>query len=351
MRHFYTASLVTMVLCFVFAPAYGQETELTVIDEVIAQVNDDVITLSQVKREKQIVVDEFMRQGKTREEAEAEANENEGLLIANLITEEMMRQKGVEVGLDKAIEAEVNQRLLGLVKENNLKSINELYQVMESQGVDPEIVKKTWRSAIMKQQVLFQLVDLVVYWDTSDEELREYFNKNKEKFLAKEKVTLSEIFLPFGGKNEAEVEALAKSITERARNGEDFVKLAIQYSERPNVAETKGVVGEFETDKLNDDIQNAISGLKAGQIADPIKWDIGMEIVRVDALTPASTESNFDENNVRRAIMEEKAPAARAAFIERLREDSYVKIRENYRGIVTPFLTSAPAGDAVSTSN
>jgi len=350
-RQFYTAVCVSILFLALGVSAYGQETQDTVIDEVIAQVNDDVITLSQLKREKKIVVDERIRQGKTPEEAEAETNREEGQIIANLIIEEMMRQKGVEVGLDKAVEAEVNQRLLALVRENNLKSINELFEVMQSQGVDPEAVKQTWRSAIMKQQVLFQLVDLVVYWDTSDQELKEYFNKNKDKFLSKERVTLSEIFLPFGGKNEAEVVALANALVERARNGEDFAQLAVEYSERPNAAETKGVVGEFETEKLNDDIKSAIQGLKSGQIAPPIKWDIGMEIIRIDSLTPASTESNFDENNVRRAIMEEKAPAARTAFLTNLREDSYVKIRENYRGIVMPFLTKEPSDETASSAN
>lgn len=336
---------------FVSFSAFGQETQETVIDEVIAQVNDDVITLSQVKREMKIVVDEFVRSGKTPEEAQAEVEKNEGQIIANMITEEMMRQKAVEVGIDKSVEAEINQRLLALVKENNLKSINDLYSVMESQGVDPEDIKRTWRSAVMKQQVLFQMVDTRVYWETSDQELKEYFAKNKDQFLEKERVKLSEIFLPFGGKDEAEVVALANALAERARKGEDFVQLAIQYSERPGVDETKGVVGEFETDKLTDDIRTAIKGLKAGAIAAPIKWDIGMEIVRVDSYTPASTESNFDEANVRRAIMEEKKPAARLTFINKLKEDAYLKIRENYRGIVTPFLNTQPSDITASSTN
>ncbi len=341
---------LALIVCCASIAVLGQETQETIVDEVIAQVNDDVITLSQVKREKQNIVDQYMIDGKTREEAEAEAAKNEGQMIANLIIEEMLRQKGVEVGLEKSVEAEVNQRLLGLVKSNNLKSINELYDMMRGSGVDPDVLKKTWSASLMKDSVLRQLSDATVYWETSDQELKDYFAKNKDKFAQVEMVELSEIFLAFAGKDEAEVEKLAKSIAQRARNGEDFIALAIQYSERPGVAESKGVVGEFEVAKLNDDIKDAIKGLKTGAIAEPIKWDIGMEIVRVDKHVPASNDSNFDESRIRLAILEEKAPAARVEFINKLREDSYIKIRERYRGVVSPFLIKGPAAETTSTN-
>ena len=351
MRYFYTFAAVSLLSFSLSLSVTGQETQVTVVDEVVAQINESVITLSQVNREKALVIDEFVRKGKTREEAEKEVSEKEGQLIANLITEEMMRQRGVEIGLDKSIENELNQQILALVKENKLKSINELFEYMRGQGVDPEQWKKQMRATRMRQQVLFNSVDSVVYWETSDQELKDYFKANPDKFLQKEMVELSEIFLTFAGKNEADVQALAKTLAERARNGEDFVKLAIEYSERPNVAETNGVVGEFAVEQLNDDIKIAIKGLGAGKIADPIKWDIGMEIVRVDKYTPASTESNFDESAVRRAIMEEKAPKAREEFIRKLREDAYIKIRENYRGVVTPFLQAAPSTETASTDS
>lgn len=329
--------------------SFAQETQETIVDEVIAQVNEDVITLSQVKREKKALIDEFVRQGKTREEAEKEVVEKEGQLIANLIREEMIRQKGVEIGVDKSVETEINQRLLKLMNENKLKSLNDLYAAMRSQGVDPELLKETWRSQLMQQQVYFQLVDLVVYWETSDQELKDYFKANEAKFNQKEMVKLSEIFLAFAGKNEAEVEKLASDIVKRARDGEDFSKLVAEYSDRPDKATSNGFVGEFEYEALNENIKTGVKGLRTGDIADPIKLDIGMEIIRVDQYTPASTESNFDENVVRRAIMLERAPKRRVKFLTKLQEDSYIKIRETYRGAVMPFLT-APSDETTASS-
>lgn len=345
------ALAVTIVAFSVFASAFGQETEETVVDEVVAQVNESVITLSQVNREMEVQVRAMMGQGKSKEEAEAEASKNRGQMIANLITEEMLRQKGVEIGLEKSVDAEVNQRLLRLTKDNNLNSINDLFKLMRDQGVDPDLLKNSWRSEIMKQQVMMNMVDRVVYWGTSDKEVKEYYEKNKEKFVQQETVTLSEIFLSFAGKNEADVIALANSVTQRARKGEDFSKLAVEYSDRPNVAETNGVVGTFPVAGLDDVFREGIKDLRTGGIADPIKLDIGMEIIRVDKYTPASSESNFDENLVRSAILEEKAPKARDEFLKELKDDSYIKVRENYRGLVMPFLRDAPADESTSSTN
>jgi hypothetical protein len=52
------------------AAAGAQETETRVVDEVIAQVNDGVITLSQVNREVKSAVDSYVQEGKKRDEAQ-----------------------------------------------------------------------------------------------------------------------------------------------------------------------------------------------------------------------------------------------------------------------------------------
>jgi len=54
--------------------AFGQESELKVVDEVVAQVNDGVITLSRVRREMDVIIESLVADGKTREQATAETN-------------------------------------------------------------------------------------------------------------------------------------------------------------------------------------------------------------------------------------------------------------------------------------
>src|SRR5213075_3217787 len=98
------------------AAASAQETQTKVVDEVVAQVNDNVITLSRVKREMKDIVDADVQKGKNREEAQKYVEDKQGELIANLINEELLVQKAKDIGIDKEVEAAINQRILDMMK-------------------------------------------------------------------------------------------------------------------------------------------------------------------------------------------------------------------------------------------
>lgn len=333
------------------AASIAQEVETTVIDEVVAQVNESVITLSQVKRAKEVAVSGLVGSGKKKDEAELEVAKREGELISTLITEEILKQKATEIGLDKDIDDEVNRRLLALAKQNQLASLDQLFQLMTSQGVNPEAIKQDWRAKIVREIVYQRLVDAPLFWGTPDKEVKDYYAKHKEKFAQKETVELSEILLLFAGKNEADVQALADSLVKRARSGEDFAELAVTFSDRLNKKETRGYIGKFFVEELNEEVRPSIKGLKAGDITDPIRLETGLEIIRIDKYTPASTESNFDERRVREEILKEKRDKARKDWLVAQKKDSYIKVSEDYRGTVMPFLRDTPSEKTESRSN
>lgn len=112
------------ILLLGFSFISAQETEVRVVDEVVAQVNDSVITLSRIKREKKFVIESYIQDGKTRQEAERLVNEREGELIANLINEELMIQKAKEAGLDQDVDATLNQRFVEIMKQNNVRTLD-----------------------------------------------------------------------------------------------------------------------------------------------------------------------------------------------------------------------------------
>ena len=134
MRYFrYIVFALIISTTFTFSVS-AQETQTRVVDEVVAVVNDGVITLSRIKREIKDAVDSLVEQGKSREEAQKLVDEKQGELIANLINEELMIQKAKESGLDADIEAALNQRIVEIMKQYNLKTVEALYAEMEKQG-------------------------------------------------------------------------------------------------------------------------------------------------------------------------------------------------------------------------
>lgn len=339
MRHIYSAFSLFAIILFVSFSAFAQETQERVVDEVVAQVNEGVITLSRIKRESKAIVDTEVQQGKKREEAQKMIDEKQGELIANLINEELLIQKAKELGLDSEIDATLNRKFLEIMKQYNMKSLDALYQEMEKTGVDPQEIREVWRKQATRDLVMQKEVQSKVYWGASGKELKEYFDKNKSRFTKPETVTISEIFLSFAGREEAAVREKAKQLVTQLRAGADFAKLVAENSDRPNAVQTKGKVDTLNVKELDEKFAVAIKGLKAGGYSDAIEVDqIGINILRVDERTQASSDSFFDESQVRLAIMAEKVPEASKKFMSSLREESYIKISESYRPIVAPIL-------------
>ena len=343
-----TAVLTAAAALFLLpAFAVAQEGEPVVVDEVIAQVNDGVVTLSQLKREMKERVETLKQNGMSPEQAQAEVEKRKAELIATLINEQLLLQKGKELDLSDRVEAQVNKRMLEVAVENKLNSIEKLEEAMRQSGVDPVTTRQTMRTEMMKQAVLESDVDSKLFYGLTIDELRKYFEANKTKFVKPETVELSEIFLSLAGKPEADVKARATQLVAQIRGGADFGTLATAYSERSQ--QSKGKVGLFEVINLRPDLAAAIKNIQAGAVSDPLKTDEGYQILRVDARTAGSSAPTFNEMKVREAITMERLPKARDEYLQNLRNDAYVSVAAAYRDAVAPLLNIVPPAAATKT--
>lgn len=342
-------TLLFVVGLLMLAPAVGraQEGEPVVVDEVIAQINDAVITLSTLKRESKERIETLKQNGMSEQQATEEVNKRQAELIATLINEQLLLQKGKELDLTKDVEDEVNKRMFEAAKEQGINSMEKLDEAMRQSGLDPVGVRQTMRIELMKQAVLQKEVDAKIFFGVSIDEVRRYFDQHKDKFLRPESVELSEIFLSLAGKKEDEVKARANQLVAQLRGGADFGTLAATYSERElngvrSAPQDKGKVGLFETPGLRPDIAAAIKDVKVGGVSDPLRTDEGYQILRVDARTAGSNTPTFNENRVREAITAERSPKEREKYLQELRNDAYINIAENYRTAVEPLLSIVP---------
>lgn len=334
---------VLAVLFSVVTPAFAQEGELQVVDEVIAQINDDVLTLSRLKREANERVQAMKHNGMPEQQARDEVSKKQAELIATLVNEALLMQRGKELELASDVEAEVNRRMLEVAKEQGITTIEKLDAAMRESGVDPANTRQTLRTELMKQAVIQQEVDRKIFFGLTMDELKKYFDAHPEKFRKPENVTLSEIFLSSAGKNEAEVKARANALVVQLRAGGDFAALATTNSEREvngvRIAqENKGKVGTFDVPNLREDISTAIKDVKAGGVSEPLRSNDGYQILRVDERVSASTAANFQENRVRETITMERNVKAREEYLQNLRNEAYIKISENYKAAVLPLL-------------
>ena len=314
----------------------AQETQDRVIDEVIAQVNDGVITLSTINRETKAIIDAQVLEGKNRDDVTKAIENKKGEMIANLIHEELVMQKAKELGYDSDVEASVNKRFLDIMKQYNMKTLDALYQEMEKTGVNPQEIREIWKKQITRDMIIQNEIQKKVYWGLGAKEIKEYYEKNRTKFTKPETVTISEIFLGFAGRDEVAVREKAKKVVADLRAGGDWDKLAKENSDRPVLTEggTK-----LKVDDLSGFIKDALRDLPVGKITNPISAEqIGMLILRIDAREQASSESHFDDHAVRMAMTMERASEEQKKYFANLRADSYIKINDTYRPLVSPLL-------------
>jgi len=333
MKRISSAIFLIAILFLMGISASAQESEVKVVDEVVAQVNEGVLTLSRIRREMKVIVDTYVTEGKSREEAQKIVNDKQPELIVNLINEELIMQKAKELGLEAEIEAGINQRFLEIMKQQNIKNLDTLYAEMEKGGLNPDEVREGWRKQAAREAVIRKEVHSKVYWDATTKELTDYYEKNKGKFTKPETITISEIFLSFAGKTEAAVRQKAADLVAQLKAGADFAKLAAENSDRKTPPQTVNVA------ELDEKYVKILKDIKAGGTSDPIEVDqVGINILRVDERSQASSESKFNEGQVRLALMQERAPDAQKKFMTTLREDSYIKLSDSYRPLVAPIL-------------
>jgi len=342
----YLAVAALFVLTFGATSVFAQEGETIVVDEVIAQVNDDVITLSMLKKETKERIEALKQSGMTEQQATEEVSKRQAELIATLVNEKLLLQRGKELDLANDIEAEVNRRMLQIANEQGITSIEKLYEAMRQSGLNPDDVRRTMRTEMTKQAVLQQEVDRRVYMSPSTDEVKKYYDTHADKFRKPESVKLSEIYLTLVGKDETAVKTKALELVSQIRAGAEFAALAASNSEREKngqrtAPQDKGYVGEFDVPNLREDLLAQLKDVKAGSITDPIRVTDGYQILRVDERIPAGTTPVFNDNRVREAMLTERQPKEREDYLQKLRNEAFIKVTDSYRASVDPLLKIA----------
>src|SRR5690606_36322881 len=187
--------------------------------------------------------------------------------------------------------------------------------------------------------VLQREVQSKIYYGISSKELKEYYEAHKDKFTKPETVDISEIFLSFAGRDENAVREKGRALLAQLRGGADFLTLLAENSDRADAVASKGKVDTLVIRDLPKDLQDKLKNVKVGEYPDLFEVnDVGISVVRLDARSQASTDSVYDENAVRMAILSERAPTEQKKYMATLRQDSYIKINDSYRPTVAPIL-------------
>ena len=293
-----------------------------VVDRIVAKVNDEIITLSELRREIEPVRREIMSKVPAAQQEQA-LKETEERILNSLIESALIYQKAIDMEYTAYVEDDVTSYIQQIMKDNNIRDTEEFENALAQEGQS----MKTFRESIERQIVSQALVNDFINSRISllTPEIERYYYNNQADFSSLEEVILSEIILDTS-KGVSEAESRATDITDRARRGESFAALAKQYS-KGATAGKGGEIGTYVVDKLNDETRKALVGVGEGEISVPQKSAEGLIIYRVDTRKPAITKP-LDEvrDEIKFILHQQKRIPEYERFITQLKEEAYIQI-------------------------
>jgi peptidyl-prolyl cis-trans isomerase SurA len=293
-----------------------------VVDRIVAQVNDDIITLSDLNRE----MAELRQQLATQysgEQLEQEVKKQEKDVLDALIQEKLLLQKATELGFGANVDIQVTAAIERMRKENNIKDMEEFERVLGQQGMTMGGFRDRIRRKMITDGLIQEFVNSRITLLST--EIEKYYKDHAREFTRPEELTLSEIIIPIEG-NEAEAEAKANEVRKRILQGEEFATLVSQYSKGPTASKGGGI-GTYMTAKLNQEIARAVANVKEGEVTPPIKTKEGFVIYRVDTRKQAAVAA-LDEvkAEIQTRLYRQKFNPEFQRFVAQLKEEAYIQI-------------------------
>ncbi|MFO7887076.1 MAG: peptidylprolyl isomerase [Eubacteriales bacterium] len=224
-------------------------------NKVLAKVNGRKITENDLEK----VISSLPQQ----QAMQMQGEEGKKRLLNELIAGEMFYLDAVENELDKEEEF---QKILEETKENLLQ-----------------------RYAVQKV-----MEDV----DVKDEEIKETYNQNKEKYMDQEKISAKHILV--------DEEEKSKEIKEEIDKGMDFSDAAAKYSSCPS-SKKGGRLGEFGKGQMVPEFEEVAFNMEKGEISDPIKTQFGYHIIQLDEKIPAKQKTYYEvEEEIKQQILQQK---------------------------------------------
>ena len=305
--------------------ATGQPTsppDERVTDRVLAIVNNDAITLSELQEA--IAVYKYENRDR--------APESSDQLVQQFLTRMIdSRLQVQEAEREKIVieETEIDEELADRIKKMNLKGREEFEAALKAQGIPMTAVRKRIADELRRGRIVSRKVRLRV--SVTEEEVSQYLEANRAKLETGLAYHARHILiLPDLGAEDAAWENArirAELLRTQLLQSADFAEVARQHS-RDASARDGGDLGTLKRGELAQDIESQILGLAPGQISSPYRSALGYHIFRLESKETLDGDGlTRVRAQIREILFREKFDTRLDAWLKEIKQRAVIDVR------------------------
>lgn len=300
------------------------QVKAEVVDQIVAVVNDDIITFSELKK---ILNPIYAQYEKTYEGDELvdKMVKARSEVLSQLINNRLLTQEAKKKDI-KVDEKDIDERLKQI--KQRFPSEEDFNKAIGMDGVTVESLRKNIEEQLLIRE--FAQRELAHKAMVSPREVEEYYKEHAGEFTEGEMINVCNILVKKRKSEDGSDRALEviNNILKEAKNGGNFEVLAKRYSEGPN-ASSGGDMGFFGRGSMMKEIEDAAFNMKVGAVSEVIKTDLGYHILYLKARrTPRRIPVQEVSKDIEKELFQRKIEEAKAEYVKELKAKAFIKIME-----------------------
>ncbi|KDN15737.1 hypothetical protein BGI40_07040 [Snodgrassella communis] len=312
--HFWlTASLLALAL-----PS-AQALDIKPVDNIVAVVNDDVIT----RQELDLVTAQMRSQlpkGQNINTADLQQQ-----ALAQLIRKDLLIQAAKRANI-RLSNADINEAIEQFAAQRHM-SVKELIQRIAKEGINENQLRRTMTENLLAQKI--EQSEVMGKSQVSDAEVDDAIARAQQEGrqlpppVTAYSYHVQHILL----KNDNDItRKLIEQIAQQARSGASFEQLARQYSQDGS-AQNGGDLGWIIDGETLPPFEAAVKSLRPGQISLPVRTQFGWHVIRLVDVRSNDSPSERQRNGMRAVLVQEKREILLQNFLKQLHDQAYINIR------------------------
>ncbi len=248
------------------------------VDRVVAVINDDIITLSDLHDEGKSIFEKIKKEAPAHEKKKI-LDDARKKILAVLIEKRLIRQRAAERRISVK-PAEIDTELKKILELNNT-TLEQFQEELSKTGLDEEHYRASLGDSILRSRLVnFEIRSKLVLTETMTQE---YYEKKYLANIPQGYHILQMGFSWVGANNKTKQEAALKAAEARnlaIMNGKDFKELAKLHSDLPS-ARDGGDIGAFSENELASYMRDTILALKPGEVSPIVETPSGYQFFKL----------------------------------------------------------------------